>query len=251
MPGVVSHHRGSRVAWSILERLGRFDGSSNLPYPISIMDNAGARLICRALLECYGGSGKYPVNRGTPFEILVLTILSAQTTDASVEKIRRRLFECYPDPHALAGADVRDVKALIRSVGLYHTKTRNIVAAARILVEEYGGSVPAAMDDLLRLPGVGRKTANIVLHHAFGKNEGVAVDTHVSRLAQRIGLSRHTTPEKIEHDLMALFPQSEWGLINHLLVQHGRTCCRGYKPHCERCIINARCRYYLKREKQG
>jgi len=213
--------------------------------------SAGARQICRALLEEYGSSGKFPVNRGTPFEILVLTILSAQTTDASVEKIRRRLFEHYPDLHALAGADVRDVEALIRSLGLYHTKARNIVAAARILVDEYGSSVPGAMEDLLRLPGVGRKTANIVLYHAFGKNEGVAVDTHVSRLAQRIGLSRHSTPERIEQDLMALFPQSEWGLINYLLVQHGRNCCESHTPQCERCVINVGCRYYLKREKQG
>jgi endonuclease-3 len=179
-----------------------------------------------------------------PFQILILTILSAQTTDAIVNSVAGALFSAYPTPEALARADVRDVEKIIRKCGFFHTKARNIIATAVLLRDEFGGQVPGSMADLLRLPGVGRKTANIVLNHAFGINEGIAVDTHVRRVAHRIGLTDHTDPDRIERDLMERFAKAQWGDINYLLIRHGRTRCTAKRPKCDDCVINHLCRYY-------
>ena len=179
--------------------------------------------------------------------MLVLTILSAQTTDKQVWALRGPLFDAYPTPVALAGADPAELEAIVRPTGYYHAKARHLIGAARMLVVEFGGEVPARMEDLVRLPGVGRKTANIVLYHAFGRNKGVAVDTHVLRLAQRIGLSDHPGPAGVERDLMACLPPERWGPVTDLLIAHGRAVCVARRPRCEVCPINRHCRYFRER----
>ena len=194
----------------------------------------------------------YPVHNGivsflefeNPFQILILTILSAQTTDATVNKIRGPLFRQYPDACALSQASPEDVESIIRPTGFYHTKAKNIISTARVLVAQYDGEVPQSMSELITLPGVGRKTANIVLNHAFGCNEGVAVDTHVQRLSRRIGFSDAKAPDAIEKDLMHLFDRSQWKYINYLLISHGRAICTAKKPRCNACKISAHCRFY-------
>ena len=177
-----------------------------------------------------------------PFQILIMTILSAQTTDKQVNAVRDDLFCQYPDPKALADARPEEVMRIIRSTGFYRTKAKNIIAASQMLVDRYEGVVPATMEELLILPGVGRKTANIVLNHAYGVNIGIAVDTHVARLAVRIGFSDATSPVRIELDLCALFPKKMWQYVNFLLISHGRAVCTAKKPACDRCVIRDLCR---------
>jgi endonuclease-3 len=184
------------------------------------------------------------VCRGTPFEVLILTILSAQTTDRAVLQIKKPLFAKYPTPEALAAATTEDVETLIHSLGYYHAKARHIIAASRAILEKSGGEVPETMNELLAIPGVGRKTANIVLYHAHGRNEGIAVDTHVRRLARRIGFSDTDNVNIIERDLMAAFPKRTWGDLTDLLIAHGRACCIAKKPRCEICPISQYCRYF-------
>jgi endonuclease-3 len=161
-----------------------------------------------------------------------------------VLKVRGPLFEKYPTPSALAGAKTEEVETIIHSLGYFHAKARNIIAASQALLSGFGGNVPETMDELLTIPGVGRKTANIVLYHAHGRNEGIAVDTHVRRLAQRIGFSNTDNVTVIEKDLMALFPQEQWGDLTDVLIAHGRTTCDAKKPLCEVCPLTSLCRYY-------
>jgi endonuclease-3 len=176
--------------------------------------------------------------------VLVLTILSAQTTDKAVLKVKKPLFSKYPTPAKLAKAKQADAETIIHSLGYYHAKAKNIIAASQALLDRFSGNVPETMDELLTIPGVGRKTANIVLYHALGKNEGIAVDTHVRRLAQRIGFSNTDNVEVIERDLMALFPQDDWGDVTDVLIAHGRATCDAKKPMCDVCVISEECRYY-------
>jgi len=190
------------------------------------------------------------VCRGIPFEVLILTILSAQTTDRAVMKVRDPLFSKYPTPLKLSRAKVGDVEKIIHSLGYYHAKAKNIIAASYALVSEFNGKVPQTMEELLTIPGVGRKTANIVLYHALGKNEGIAVDTHVRRLAQRIGLSSTDNVAVIERDLMALFPRELWGDLTDVFIAHGRACCTAKKPQCEVCPISGFCRYFGNQKKE-
>jgi endonuclease-3 len=210
------------------------------------MKKQDAARIYSALLRQYPDAREAPetVARGSPFEVLVLTILSAQTTDKAVLKVKKPLFSKYPTPAKLAKAKQTDVETIIHSLGYYHAKAKNIIAASQALLDRYSGNVPETMDELLAIPGVGRKTANIVLYHALGKNEGIAVDTHVRRLAQRIGFSDTDNVEVIERDLMALFPQEDWGDVTDVLIAHGRATCDAKKPLCEVCVISGKCRYY-------
>jgi len=198
------------------------------------------------LLKQYPGARDSPasLSRGTAFEVLVLTILSAQTTDKAVLRVQKPLFEKYPTPEALSRAEAKDVEKIIHSLGYFHAKARHIIAASQAILSESGGSVPETMEQLLKIPGVGRKTANIVLYHALGRNEGIAVDTHVRRLAQRIGFSDTGNVTVIEQDLMAVFPQEQWGDLTDLLIAHGRACCTAKKPQCHACPISSRCRFY-------
>jgi len=179
-----------------------------------------------------------------------MTILSAQTTDRAVLQVKLPLFSTYPTPSALAAADAEDVESIIHSLGYYHAKARHIIGASQVLLEKYGGEVPETMADLLAIPGVGRKTANIVLSHAFGRNEGIAVDTHVRRLARRIGFSNTDNVSAIEQDLMRAFSKSRWGDLTDLLIAHGRACCIAKKPKCDMCPISRYCRYFLRLRKK-
>jgi endonuclease-3 len=210
------------------------------------MKKQDAARIYTALLKCYPDARESPeaVCRGTPFEVLILTILSAQTTDKAVLKVKQPLFARYPTPQKLAAAEQADVEKIIHSLGYYHAKAHNIIEASKALLDRFGGNVPESMDDLLTIPGVGRKTANIVLYHALGRNEGIAVDTHVRRLAQRIGFSDTDNVAVIERDLMALFPRKDWGDVTDVLIAHGRKTCDAKRPLCDTCIIAGDCRYF-------
>ena len=176
-----------------------------------------------------------------PFQLGVATILSAQTTDLRVNMVTPGLFRRYPDAEALAGARQEDVEEIIRSTGFFRAKAANIIGFARTLVAEHEGEVPRSMAELHALPGVGRKTANVILGNAFGIDEGVVVDTHVKRLSTLLGFTKANTPEKIEQDLMALFPPQRWTLLSHLLIWHGRRVCDARKPRCEACALSHLC----------
>lgn len=178
---------------------------------------------------------------GNPWELLVATVLAAQCTDARVNLVTPEFFRRWPGPVELSTAPVAEVENVVHSTGFFRQKAKNLVASARRIVEEYGGQVPDTMAELLTLPGVARKTANIVLSNALGRHEGIAVDTHVRRLSFRLGLTSSTNPTIIERDMMQLFPRDQWGDINHLLVLHGRDTCPSRKPRCPDCILTALC----------
>lgn len=176
-----------------------------------------------------------------PWELLVATELAAQCTDARVNQITPAFFARWPGPAELALADPADVEEVIHSTGFFHNKARNLIAAAKMVCQEYGGVLPATMEDLLKLPGVARKTANVVLFAGFGINAGIAVDTHVKRVAYRLGLTEHTDPVRIEKDLVEIVPRKEWGNLNHRLVWFGREVCKARKPACENCELSGLC----------
>jgi endonuclease III len=171
------------------------------------------------------------------YQLLVATILSAQCTDARVNLVTPAFFARYPSPEALARADRAEVEDLIRSTGFFRNKTRSLIGMAQALVADHHGVVPRTMEELRILPGVGRKTANVVLGNAYGINEGVTVDTHVTRLSRLLGLTRHDDPVKIEQDLMSLFPREDWTLLSHLLISHGRRICIARRPRCPECVL--------------
>ncbi len=200
-------------------------------------------------LENEYGEARIALNYKDPFQLLVAVILSAQCTDARVNMITPALFERFPGPEDMARADVKEIEELIRSCGFFRNKAKNIKAAAKMIVEQFGGKVPDSMADLLRLPGVARKTANVVLFNAYGIVEGIAVDTHVKRLAKRLGLTKETDPVKIERDLMKKIPKKLWGRITYLLIDHGRKVCKAKNPSCERCILSDLCPYHKSQEK--
>ncbi|MCH7563434.1 MAG: endonuclease III [Gemmatimonadetes bacterium] len=175
------------------------------------------------------------------YQLAVATILSAQTTDVRVNMVTPGLFERYPTATDLAGARKEDVEAMVKSTGFFRNKTKNIIGFAQGVVEDHGGEVPQTMAELTELPGIGRKTANVVLGNAFGVNEGVVVDTHVKRLSRLLDFSAEKTPEKIERNLMALFPNERWTMLAHLLIFHGRRVCDARKPRCEACVASHLC----------
>lgn len=177
---------------------------------------------------------------GTPFELLIATILSAQATDVSVNAATPKLFQKYPTPAKLAKATPEQVEPLIRTIGLYRNKAKNIVATARALIETFAGEVPNDFEAIQTLPGVGRKTANVVLSNAYGR-PGIAVDTHVGRLARRLGFSKEDNPDKVETDLEKLFPVNDWIFLHHALILHGRRVCEARKPKCDACNLLAHC----------
>lgn len=189
---------------------------------------------------------RYPVPRtelhwNSPWELLAATVLSAQCTDARVNQVTPRLFAMWKDVEQMANANVGEIEEVIRSTGFFRNKAKNLRAAAARIVEEYGGQVPRTMEDMLTLPGVARKTANVVLSNAFGVQAGIAVDTHVKRISFRLGLTRETVPDRIERDLVKLFPQESWGAVNHYLVLFGREVCSARKPACAACELEDLC----------
>ncbi len=177
----------------------------------------------------------------SPYQLLVATILSAQCTDKRVNMVTPALFAAYPTPNALATANPEQLEEMIRSTGFFRSKTKSLLGMAKAVVERHGGVVPRTMDDLVTLPGVGRKTANVILGNAFGVNEGIVVDTHVTRVSQRLGLTENSDPVKIESDLMPLFPRDEWRMVSHLFIEHGREICIARKPKCPECVLNDIC----------
>lgn len=177
----------------------------------------------------------------SPYQLAVATILSAQTTDVRVNSVTPELFRRYPDADALASAAQEDVEEIIRPTGFFRNKARSIIGFARGLMAGHGGRVPPEMEALAALPGVGRKTANVILGNAFEKAEGVVVDTHVRRLSNLLRLTSEDAPEKIEKDLMALFPRERWTMLSHLLIWHGRRVCIARRPRCEACVVSHLC----------
>lgn len=184
---------------------------------------------------------KCSLNYTNPFELLVATILSAQCTDERVNMVTRTLFQKYKKPEDYLKVPEEELQNDIRTTGFFRNKTRSIRGASQKLLDEFKGEVPHTMDELLSLPGVARKTANVVLGNAFDTGVGVVVDTHVSRLSQRLALTKHKEPEKIEQDLMKLVPQSDWVKFSHMLIIHGRYVCKALRPDCENCVLNDLC----------
>jgi endonuclease-3 len=176
-----------------------------------------------------------------PFQLAVATILSAQCTDKRVNMVTPALFAKYPTPELLARAKQEDVEEIIKSTGFFRNKAKSIIGMAGAVADRHAGKVPSVMEDLVHLPGIGRKTANVVLGNAFSINEGVVVDTHIARLSNRLGLTRESDPVKIEQDLMKLFPRDDWTMLAHLLIWHGRRVCDAKKPRCGECTLAAMC----------
>jgi endonuclease-3 len=198
-----------------------------------------ARRVERALGERYPDA-RCELDFRTPLELLVATVLSAQTTDVRVNSVTPALFVRYPDAAAYAGADPEEVEAIIRPTGFFRAKARSLVGIGTALVDRFGGEVPARLEDLVTLPGVGRKTANVVLGDAFGI-PGITVDTHVGRLARRLGWTDQEDPVRVEQDLAALFPRAGWTLLSHRLIFHGRRTCHARRPDCASCPVTRDC----------
>lgn len=195
-----------------------------------------AQIVSQRMAEHYPGSSGY-LNFENEFQLLIAVLLSAQTTDKAVNKVTPELFKRWPDPKELSEADVEEVQEVIHSLGFYKTKAQRCIDCAAMLLSEFDGEVPSDIDELQKLPGVGRKTANVVLNDAFGIAKGVAVDTHVGRVARRLGFSVHEDPSKVEQDLLELFPQEEWKYINKRWIALGREICDSRRPKCQKCFL--------------
>jgi len=193
------------------------------------------------LLEKEHRDAKIALDHTNPLELLIATILSAQCTDERVNIVTKTLFKKYRSIEDYAGADLKELEQDIRSTGFYRNKARNIKKCCQMILDKFGSQVPKTMEEILELPGVARKTANIVLSNAYGVVEGIAVDTHVRRLSRRLGLTANDNPDKIEQDLMKLVPKSKWMRFTELLIFHGRKTCTAKRPKCETCVVNKLC----------
>lgn len=193
------------------------------------------------LLEKEHRDAKIALDHTNPLELLIATILSAQCTDERVNAVTKTLFKRYWSIEDYAGADLKELEQDIRSTGFYRNKARNIKKCCQMILDKFGSQVPKTMEEILELPGVARKTANIVLSNAYGVVEGIAVDTHVRRLSRRLGLTANDNPDKIEQDLMKLVPKSKWMRFTELLIFHGRKTCTAKRPKCETCVVNKLC----------
>lgn len=185
----------------------------------------------------------------TPFQMVIAVMLSAQCTDERVNKITPKLFEKYGTPEAICNMQLEELEKIIHPCGFYKNKAKNIKAMSKEIIEKYNGKVPETMEELISLPGVGRKSANVVMLEAFENPQGIAIDTHAKRIANRVGLSKNTTPEKIEQDILKLIPKQYYKDVNHLLVWHGRRTCDARKPKCEECPIKEYCKTYMNEKK--
>ena len=212
-----------------------------MPRESKTAKRARAAEIARLLAERYPEARTELIYDGDPFHLVVAVLLSAQTTDKAVNKVTPVLWERYPTLEDLAGARQEDVEEILRSIGFFRTKAKNVIGCARMVLAEFGGEVPRTMEELERLPGVGRKTANIVTNVAFGEVNGIAVDTHVFRITHLLGLSKAETPSATEQDLLALFPKEAWEPLNHELVMYGREVCIARRPKCAECILAHLC----------
>lgn len=214
------------------------------------MDEQSVKNVLLILKKIYQKSNSSWNKKSDPFQTLIATILSAQTTDAQVDVVTPKLFKRYPAPNDLAKADVKDVEKIIKSVGLYKNKTRNIIKTAKILVKDFSGKVPDTREKLMKLSGVGRKTANVVLIKAFGKN-AMPVDTHVFRVSNRIGLANANTTQKTEEQLVKIIPQKYLGASHFWLILHGRKICKARKPLCRLCKVKVYCKHHERWNKKG
>jgi endonuclease III len=212
-----------------------------LKTPTVYLDTQQRALKVIQLLEKEYPNAKTALNYTNPLEILLATMLSAQTTDERVNMVTRELFKKYKTPQDYANADIKELEQAVRSTGFYHNKASNLRKTCQMLIERYNSQVPKTMDELLELPGVARKTANIVLYNAYGIIAGIAVDTHVRRLSQRLGLTDQNDPAKIEVELMKIVPKNQWMRLTDLLIFHGRQVCMAKKPECEKCVLNRIC----------
>lgn len=204
------------------------------------MDTRAAAILDK-LEEHYDPDSTDLTWEGDPWRLLVATVLAAQCTDARVNTVTPALFELWPGPASLARADQADLEGVIRSTGFYRNKAKNLIAAANMVTHDFGGELPRTMAEMIKIPGVARKTANIVLSTALGVVDGIAVDTHAKRLAFRMDFTDQTDPVKVERDLMEVFDKSVWGKVNHLLVQHGRRVCPARTPRCSECFLGDLC----------
>jgi endonuclease-3 len=205
-----------------------------------VQKRSRAAAIYDGLVEAYPDA-HCALNYEDPYQLAVATILSAQCTDERVNRVTPALFRRYPSANALAAAYQEEVETLIYSTGFFRSKAKNLIGMAMSVVERNGGELPRTMGELTQLPGIGRKTANVILGNAYGLDEGVVVDTHVSRLAGRLGLTVHSDPVRIERDLVELFPRERWTLLSHLLISHGRAVCTARSPKCETCTLSSLC----------
>ncbi len=205
--------------------------------------------ILRGLDEEYADA-ECALHHDSPFQLLVATILSAQCTDVRVNMVTPQLFQRYPIPREMAQADEQELQEIIRSTGFFRNKAKNLIGASRKIVETFEERVPESMEELLQLPGVARKTANVVLGTAFGISTGVVVDTHVKRLSNRLGMTTHTDPNKVEKDLMGLIPRDRWIGFSHQLIHHGRRVSNSRKPKCDACVLADVCPYGLQNGQQ-
>jgi endonuclease-3 len=224
-----------------LSYLTAFSGESTVKSPQIYLPPKERTQKIIELLEKQYPTAKTALNYSNPLEILVATMLSAQTTDERVNIVTKSLFKKYKTPQDYANADLKELEQDIRSTGFYHNKARNLQGCCRLLVEKFHSQVPRTMPELLELPGVARKTANIVLYNAYGIIAGIAVDTHVRRLSQRLGIADTDNPERIEQELMEITPQEKWMKLTDLLIFHGRQVCIARKPKCEACVLNQIC----------
>jgi len=215
-------------------------GKEAVPPPPTTEKKRQARTILNRLKKAYP-EATCALHHQDAYQLLVATILSAQCTDARVNMVTPALFERYPTPDALALARQSDLEDVIRSTGFFRNKSANLIGMAQAVVGEHDGVIPDSMAELQSLPGVGRKTANVVLGNAFGKNEGVVVDTHAGRITRLLELTEAKDPVKVERDLMPLFPRKEWALLSHLLISHGRAVCVARRPECSACVLADRC----------
>ena len=216
--------------------------ASDEPVPqLTLAEREALAPIYRQRLEEHYGDPHAALHFNNAYEMLIAVILSAQTTDVGVNKATPALFERYPTPAALAEGQQLEVEEYVRTLGFYHQKAKNIIRTAQMIVSEFDGEVPDTMEGLTSLPGVARKTANIVLGEAFGKVEGIAVDTHVNRLAHRFGLTAEHDQDKVERDLMDIFPPDHWHRVNYDLINHGRQVCTAKRPACGPCFLNDVC----------
>lgn len=210
------------------------------PKKIKLASAAEAQELYRLVRERHSDA-HCELEHTSPFELIVATVLSAQSTDVMVNKITPELFKRWPGPAQLAKAEPSQVEQVLSKIGMFRQKTKNIVGLSKLLLERHAGQVPRTLDELVKLPGVGRKTANVVLGVAFGQPEGVVVDTHVQRISQRLGLTRHDEPIEIEQDLMKLFDRKLWDPLSHTLIFHGRRICTARKPACAACPAQEKC----------
>jgi endonuclease-3 len=210
------------------------------------MSELERRLKIIKILQKSYPEAKIALKYSNPMELLVATVLSAQCTDVMVNKVTEKLFKKYTRVKDYAEAELAVFEQEIRSTGFYHNKAKNIIAAAKMILERFKGELPRTMEEMITLPGVARKTANIVLYNAFGVIAGIAVDTHVQRLSQRLGFTQNTDPGKIEQDLMSFVPKTQWGKFSYLLIDHGRAVCEAKRPKCPLCLVKELCPYFNK-----